>query len=71
MIQTVIEFLVLLSPFALFLYLRPVMQELSHRDFIKVLLKATIISFAIFFLFLVSGDFINCGWEYCVVRSVT
>jgi multiple antibiotic resistance protein len=58
MIQTIIEFLVLLSPFALFLYLKPVMKELSHRNFVKVLLKATIISFAIFFVFLVSGDFI-------------
>ena len=58
MIQTIIEFLVLLSPFALFIYLKPVMQELSHRDFIKVLVKATVISFAIFFVFLISGDFI-------------
>jgi multiple antibiotic resistance protein len=58
MIQTIIEFLVLLSPFALFIYLKPVMQELSHHDFIKVLVKATVISFAIFFVFLVSGDFI-------------
>lgn len=58
MIQTFAEFLVLLSPFALFLYLRPVMQELSNRDFIKVLVKATIISFVIFFVFLASGDFV-------------
>jgi multiple antibiotic resistance protein len=58
MIQTIIEFLVLISPFALFIYLKPVMQELSHHDFIKVLLKATIISFGIFFVFLISGDFI-------------
>jgi multiple antibiotic resistance protein len=58
MIQTIAEFLVLLSPFALFLYLRPVMQELSNRDFIKVLVKATIISFVIFFIFLASGDFV-------------
>jgi multiple antibiotic resistance protein len=58
MIQTLIEFLVLISPFALFIYLKPVMQELSHRDFIKVLAKATVISFAIFFVFLISGDFI-------------
>jgi multiple antibiotic resistance protein len=34
------------------------MQELTHRDFIKVLAKATVISFAIFFVFMVSGDFI-------------
>jgi multiple antibiotic resistance protein len=58
MIQTIAEFLVLLSPFALFLYLRPVMLELSHKDFIIVLLKATTISFVIFFIFLISGDFI-------------
>jgi len=58
MIQNIIEFLVLLSPFALFIYLKPIMQELSQRDFIKVLLKATVISFAIFFIFLISGDFI-------------
>jgi multiple antibiotic resistance protein len=58
MIQSIVEFLVLLSPFALFLYLRPVMKELSHQEFIKVLLKATIISFVIFFVFLSTGDYI-------------
>jgi len=58
MLRTVIEFFVLLSPFALFLYLKPVMKELSHTDFVKVLLKANLISFAIFFVFLISGDFI-------------
>jgi multiple antibiotic resistance protein len=58
MIQTIVEFLVLLSPYALFLYLRPVMKELPPQNFIKLLLKATIISFAIFFVFLLTGDFI-------------
>jgi multiple antibiotic resistance protein len=58
MIQSIAEFLVLLSPFALFLYLRPVMKELSQRDFVKVLFKATLISFFIFFIFLASGDFL-------------
>jgi multiple antibiotic resistance protein len=58
MIRTIAEFLVLLSPFALFLYLRPVMKELSNQDFIKLLFKATIISFLIFFVFLLTGDFI-------------
>lgn len=58
MIQTAIEFLVLLNPIALFLYLQPVMQELSHRDFIKVLVKATLISFVVYFVFLASGGFI-------------
>jgi multiple antibiotic resistance protein len=34
------------------------MKELSNQEFIKVLLKATIISFVIFFIFLTTGDFI-------------
>lgn len=58
MLQAIIEFLVLLSPFALFLYLRPVMKELSQREFVIVLFKATVISFVIFFVFMVSGNFI-------------
>lgn len=58
MLQTLIEFLVLLSPFALFLYLKPIMKDLSHREFLIVLLKANIISYIIFFIFLASGDFI-------------
>ena len=58
MLQTTIEFLALLSPFALFIYLRPIMKDLSHQDFIKVLSKATVISYLIFFIFLASGDFI-------------
>jgi multiple antibiotic resistance protein len=34
------------------------MKELSNQDFIKLLFKATIISFLIFFVFLLTGDFI-------------
>ncbi|MBD3313660.1 MarC family protein [Candidatus Woesearchaeota archaeon] len=56
MIQYIISFLVMLNPFAMFLYLHPVMKNLKHRDFLIVLLKATVISFAIFALFLLSGN---------------
>jgi multiple antibiotic resistance protein len=58
MIASVVAFLVLLNPFALFIYLQPVMRELSKRDFFKVLLKASLISFFIFFFFSFSGEFI-------------
>jgi len=56
MIPLIIAFLVMLNPFALFLYLSPVMEALKHKEFMKVLLKATIISFAIFIIFLLVGD---------------
>ncbi|MBD3310476.1 MarC family protein [Candidatus Woesearchaeota archaeon] len=56
MLSIIIVFLVMLNPFALFLYLNPVMEELSHKDFLKVLLRATLISFVIFSFFLFFGD---------------
>jgi len=58
MIATIIAFLVLLNPFALFIYLQPVMRELSEKDFHKVLFRASLISFGIFALFVIAGDFI-------------
>jgi len=58
MIPSIIAFLVLLNPFALFIYLQPVMRELSEKHFHKVLFKATVISFAIFAIFVYAGDFI-------------
>jgi multiple antibiotic resistance protein len=58
MIASIISFLVLLNSFALFIYLQPVMKELSKKDFQKVLFKATVISFVIYFFFPYSGEFI-------------
>ena len=58
MISHIIAFLVMLNPFALFLYLNPVMEELEHKNFLKVLFKATIISFGIFLVFLFTGKFL-------------
>ncbi|MHA6248458.1 MarC family protein [Pontibacter sp. CAU 1760] len=56
MIAAIFSFLVMLNPFALFLYLKPVMQDLSDADFRSVFLKASIISFFIFMVFLLFGD---------------
>lgn len=54
----IIAFLVLINPVALFIYLQPIMKELSDNQFMKVLIKASIISFIIFALFLIFGDVI-------------
>lgn len=48
----------MLNPFALFLYLEPVRKDLDHKTFVKVIFKASLISFAICFLFFLLGDFI-------------
>lgn len=58
MIKFGIAFLVLLNPFALFIYLQPVMKELSHAVFTKVLLRASLISFIIFYFFAVAGEYV-------------
>jgi multiple antibiotic resistance protein len=57
-LSVTIGFLVMLNPFALFLYLKPVMQDLSEQQFTKVFFQATLISFLVFLFFLLLGDFI-------------
>ncbi|KOH42878.1 MarC family protein [Sunxiuqinia dokdonensis] len=56
MLSSIVEFLVMLNPFALFLYLEPIRKDLSHRDFMMVIFKATLISFSVCLLFFFSGD---------------
>lgn len=56
MISSVIAFLIMLNPFALFLYLEPVRKDLDHRSFIKVLTKASLISFAACLAFFYLGE---------------
>jgi multiple antibiotic resistance protein len=46
----------MLNPFALFLYLEPVRKDLSHRDYVKVIFKATLISFSVIMLFFFLGE---------------
>jgi multiple antibiotic resistance protein len=58
MISSILAFLAMLNPFALFLYLEPVRKDLSFKSFLIVLFKATLISFAICLVFFYSGTFI-------------
>jgi len=58
MLDSLIALLVMLNPFALFIYLNPVMEDLRHRDFLKVLWRASLISLGVFLVFLFAGDFI-------------
>ena len=56
MISTLVEFLVMLNPFALFLYLEPLRKDLSHKEFLIVIFKSSIISFTICLSFFFLGD---------------
>lgn len=58
MLASVLAFLVMLNPFALFVYVKNVREELPDLDYYKVLIKANIQSFAIYALFAVMGGFI-------------
>lgn len=58
MIAVIIGFLVMLNPFALFLYLKPIMNSLSDEDFHRVFVKASLISLGVFMAFLLFGDYI-------------
>ncbi len=58
MLSSITEILVMLNPFALFLYLDPIRKDLTHRNFMLVIFKATIISFFICLIFFFFGDLI-------------
>lgn len=58
MLRTILSFIVMMNPFALFLYLTPIMKELKNKEFSIVLIKASIISFSIILFFILSGDII-------------
>ncbi|GAB3204343.1 multiple antibiotic resistance protein [Pontibacter aydingkolensis] len=58
MITAIVSFLVMLNPFALFLYLKPVMSDLPDEDFRSVFIKASSISFGIYLAFLLLGDLV-------------
>ena len=59
--ELILSFVIMLNPFALFLYLKGVMDELSDVDFYKVLFKASLISYFIYVVFAIFGEsvFIN------------
>ena len=58
MLSVIIGFIVMLNPFALFLYLGPIMEDLDDFSFRKVLAKASLISFLILAIFVVTGDYV-------------
>jgi multiple antibiotic resistance protein len=55
MVLSIVEFIVMLNPFALFLYLEPIRKDLKHREFMTVIFKATLISLTVCLLFFYSG----------------
>jgi multiple antibiotic resistance protein len=58
MVLSIVELVVMLNPFALFLYLEPVRKDLNHRQFMSVIFKASIISLSICLMFFFSGEFL-------------
>jgi multiple antibiotic resistance protein len=58
MFSLLISFVVMINPVALFLYLQPIMLELDHKEFRKLLFKASLTSFSIYLLFFLLGDVI-------------
>lgn len=58
MLLSIVELVVMLNPFALFLYLEPVRKDLTHSQFMSVITKATVISLLICYLFFFSGEFL-------------
>ncbi|MGM0621389.1 MAG: MarC family protein [Bacteroidota bacterium] len=56
MISSIVEILVMLNPFALFLYLEPIRKDLTHKSFMMVIFKASLISFIICLAFFFLGD---------------
>ncbi len=55
MFSYVLAFLVMLNPFALFVYVKNVREELPDGDYYRVLIKACIQSFVIYAIFAVTG----------------
>jgi multiple antibiotic resistance protein len=58
MLSSIVEILVMINPFALFLYLEPIRKDLSHKSYMLVIFKATLISLFICLAFYFSGDFL-------------
>jgi multiple antibiotic resistance protein len=55
-VSSILPFLAILNPFALCLYLAGVMDDLQSGVFVKVLLRASIISLIVFWIFALVGE---------------
>ena len=55
-IKTTLLLLMLLNPFLLIMYVLDIVQEYGKKEFSRVLVRAGVISFLIFVLFVFFGD---------------
>ncbi len=60
-VESFVTFVAILNPFALCLYLTGVMEELSSHQFVKVLIRACIISLVVFWVFGLMGESLLVG----------
>lgn len=58
MLSTILALLVMLNPFALFLYQLDIIRELSKKDFAKLFYKASATAFFLLGIFLMAGNMI-------------
>ncbi len=58
MLATTIAFLVMLNPFALFVFLEPIRRSMERANFNKLLVRASMNSAIIFIIFYLAGDII-------------
>ena len=57
-ITSIILLFILLNPFLVIIYLIDIVQELTFRDFFKIIIRAGTISYVVFILFALTKDFI-------------
>jgi len=55
-IELVLALIVLLNPFALFIYMKDIMEKLTQREFVTVLLKASFTSLLVCLVFAFFGE---------------
>lgn len=58
MMNTLLSLIVMLNPFAMFLYLQGIMNNYSNKRFLMLLLKASMSAFVVLGVFVISGDFL-------------
>ena len=56
MLRYIIFFLVLLNPIITFIYLQPIIQRMSARNMLSLLLKGSLIAFVVFWIFSTFGN---------------
>jgi len=54
--KSMLLLLILLNPFLLIVYLIDLVQELDRKDFSRVVIRASVISSGVFFLFAIAGE---------------